>query len=92
MKYKVQFLEAVICDDIVIAKQSKAGLESMLEAKMYPRFSVGESQGTPSYQYLLGMPIYTLTTDTLDKAQEATRREAACIHIIAEQIPSYNVE
>lgn len=70
MKYKVQFLEAVICDDIVIAKQSKAELEATLEAKSYPRFSVSESNGTPSYQYLLGMPIYTLTTDTLDKLRK----------------------
>ena len=70
LKYKVQFLEAVISDDIVVAKQSKAELEATLEAKGYPRFCTGDAQTTPSYRYLLGMPIYTLTTDTLAELRQ----------------------
>jgi DNA topoisomerase-2 len=70
LKYKVQFLEAVISDDIVVAKQSKAELEATLEAKGYPRFCTGDAQMTPSYRYLLGMPIYTLTTDTLAELRQ----------------------
>lgn len=66
IKYKVQFLEAVIADEIVVAKQSKAELIAKLESLGYPQFAIGENQKTPSYNYLLTMPIYTLTTDTLD--------------------------
>jgi DNA topoisomerase II len=64
--YKVKFLEAVITDDIVVAKQSKAELIAKLEEQQYPKFASGDAQKTHNYNYLLTMPIYTLTTDTLD--------------------------
>ena len=64
--YKVKFLEAVITDDIVVAKQSKAELIAKLEEQQYPKFASGDAQKAHNYNYLLTMPIYTLTTDTLD--------------------------
>lgn len=70
IKYKVQFLEAVIADTIVVAKQSKAELIAQLQTLGYPTFAIGESTKTASYNYLLTMPIYTLTTDTLDSLRK----------------------
>lgn len=66
IKYKVQFLEAVIADEIVVAKQSKDELITKLDSMGYPQFAIGDKQKVPSYNYLLTMPIYNLTTDTLE--------------------------
>ena len=65
LTYKVKFIEAVIADEIAVAKQSKCELEDTLQTLQYPTFITSESQKTANYNYLLQMPIYTLTTDTL---------------------------
>jgi len=67
LKFKVQFIEDVIEDKITVAKQTKTQLTSTLETNGYPMFALGENQRTPSYNYLVTMPIYSLTTDTLEK-------------------------
>ena len=79
IKYKVKFLEAVIGDEIVVAKQSKAELITQLETLGYPKFAIGDSQKTSSYNYLLTMPIYTLTTDTLDSLRKQREEKQATL-------------
>ena len=78
IQHKVKFLEAVIADEIIIAKQSKDELITKLSELSYPMFAIGESQKAPSFNYLLNMPLYTLTTDTLDalKKQREDKQHA----------------
>lgn len=86
LKYKVQFLEAVISDDVVVAKQSKAELEATLESKGYPKFHTAEAQSA-SYKYLLGMPIYTLTTDTLAKLRDQREEKQLALTTLDQTTP-----
>ena len=78
LQFKVKFLEAVIADEIVVGKCSKAELESVLATKGYPQFCIGEAKSM-SYQYLLSMPIYTLTTDTLEKLRQQREEKHASL-------------
>ena len=76
LTYKIKFIEAVIADDITVAKQTKSQLIEILETKGYPKFALGDQTKTPSYHYLITMPIYSLTTDTLDALRKMQEEKA----------------
>ena len=79
LRHKVRFIEQIIADEIVVHKRSKAELVVALEEFAYPRLAPeantgigggGGSGETPSYNYLLNMPIYSMTLDTVASLRE----------------------
>ena len=79
LKYKVKFIDDVIADRITVAKQTKTQLSETLEKCGFPMFAIGDNQKTPSYNYLVTMPIYSLTTDTLDKLRKSREETATAL-------------
>jgi DNA topoisomerase-2 len=77
LAHKIKFIDGIVQDTICIAKKTKAELVEMLETMVFPKFATAAG-GTASYNYLLQMPLYSLTTDTLAdlKAQQAQKLEA----------------
>jgi DNA topoisomerase-2 len=61
---KVKFILMVIENKIVINNRKKIDIEQDLVKNEFPKLSTGENV---SYDYLLGMPIYQLTFEKLEK-------------------------
>jgi DNA topoisomerase-2 len=61
---KVRFILMVIENKIVINNRKKVDIEQDLVKNEFPKLSTGENI---SYDYLLGMPIYQLTFEKLEK-------------------------
>jgi DNA topoisomerase-2 len=59
LKTRVRFIEEFIDDKIKIIKKRKVEIEEQLETNKYPRID-------ESYDYLLKMPIYSLSMDKID--------------------------
>jgi DNA topoisomerase II len=69
LNYKVKFILQVINKEIKINNRKKADIESKLFVLKYPKLGKDSS-----YQYLLGMPIYSLT---FEKVQELKKQKNA---------------
>ena len=65
LNYKVKFILQVIKKEIKINNRKKADIESKLFVLKYPKLGKDES-----YQYLLGMPIYSLTFEKVQELQK----------------------
>lgn len=78
LTYKIRFIEEVISDDITVAKQTKPQLIETLQTKGYPMFALGDQKAL-SYNYLITMPIYSLTTDTLDTLRKMHEEKATTL-------------
>tara|TARA_B100001093_G_C26653312_1_gene938477 strand:- start:517 stop:1065 length:549 start_codon:yes stop_codon:yes gene_type:complete len=63
LKIKVRFIDDFINDNIQIIKKRKAEIESQLDAAEYPKID-------ESFDYLLKMPIYSLSLDKLDELNQ----------------------
>lgn len=78
LRHKIRFIEQIIADEIVVHKRSKAELITVLEELQYPRLAHeantgiggGGSGDGVSYNYLLNMPIYSMTLDTVANLRE----------------------
>ena len=57
---KCQFILDIVNDVIVVNKQSKSAIQQQLSDKEYPKFQ-------DSYDYLLKLPIYTLSQEEIDR-------------------------
>ena len=62
ISYKVKFIMLVIDKKLKINNRKKADIESKLFVFKFPKYGK-----EPSYQYLLGMPIYSLTFEKLEE-------------------------
>jgi len=78
---KIKFIDGIVQDTITISKKSKPELILMLEEMKFVRFS---TSGNPlSYNYLLNMPLYSLTTDTLaDLKKQVEQKESTMTNLI----------
>jgi DNA topoisomerase-2 len=56
LSYKVKFILMVVEKKLVVNNRKKAEIENDLEKNKFPKLGQGNN-----YQYLLGMPIYSLT-------------------------------
>jgi len=64
-KVKIRFISDFIDEHIVIIKKRKAEIEQQLTHRKFPKID-------DSYDYLLKMPIYTLSLDKIDELNEKT--------------------
>jgi DNA topoisomerase-2 len=68
LENRVRFVLAIIHDEITVHKKTKAELTALLEELGFDRYSSAED-GTPTFEYLVGMPIYNLTMDNVETLQ-----------------------
>jgi DNA topoisomerase-2 len=61
LKYKMMFIEYVLNKKIIIEKQKKEIIINRLEELKFPKLSENNS-----YDYLLNMPLYSLTLEKID--------------------------
>lgn len=65
LKYKVQFIESIMNDELVIFKKTRKIIIELLEENNYPKFLInGNDQ---SYNYLLDMKIDSFSKEKIDK-------------------------
>ena len=64
-KIKIRFITDFIDENIIIIKKRKTEIEQQLVDNNYPKID-------DSYDYLLKMPIYTLSLDKIDELNEKT--------------------
>lgn len=62
LTWKLKFIKAVVDDEISIGKISKAKLLELLQSNCYPMFD-------SSFNYLLNIPIYDFTLDSINHLQ-----------------------
>jgi DNA topoisomerase-2 len=65
LENKVRFVTGIITDKIIVHKKSKVELNSLLEDLLFDKYSSSED-GNPTFDYLISMPIYNLTTDNVE--------------------------
>jgi DNA topoisomerase-2 len=80
LKERIRFINAVNSNDIVITKRKKTDLESELKAKGFATLD-------DNYDYLLGMKIYTLTTENVQKFEAAIKDKEAELKKLKETSP-----
>jgi DNA topoisomerase-2 len=74
---RVRFIRMVVEEELVVAKRPRAELLAELEALGFRQFG-REGAGPGGYDYLLGMPMWSLTTEKMAEleAEAAAKREA----------------
>ena len=65
IRAKVRFIRGIVEETIVVYKKSTDELSLLLEELSFPKLKASKSATTEGYQYLLGMSIQSLTSDTL---------------------------
>ena len=60
---KVKFIEEFISGDIIISNRKKSDILQQLETREYPKVE-------DSYDYLIKMPIYNLTTERIEELRK----------------------
>ncbi len=68
LKYRRKFIKEVISNKLVISKKQKQVLIEELGEKEYPELSTNINS-KPSYDYLVGMPMWTLTQEKIDELE-----------------------
>ena len=69
LKYRRKFIKQVITGEIIISKKQKNILINELEEKKYPELSTSIN-AKPSYDYLVGMPMWSLTQEKIDELEQ----------------------
>ena len=65
LNYKVKFILMVVEKKLVVNNRKKAEIENDLEKNKFPK--LGQSN---NYQYLLGLPIYSLTYEKIEELKK----------------------
>ena len=68
LKYRRKFIKEVISAQLVISKKPKQVLIDELAEKDYPELATNVNS-KPSYDYLVGMPMWTLTQEKIDEIE-----------------------
>jgi DNA topoisomerase II len=68
LKYRRKFIKEVISNKLIISKKPKAVLIEELGECEYPELSTNINS-KPSYDYLVGMPMWTLTQEKIDELE-----------------------
>lgn len=86
IQFKVRFIEDIYADKIVITKKLKKEIEAQLESATPPylKFNVGDDNDTEgaTYNYLLRMPIHSLSMDTLAQLRKEMEDKQAELNIL----------
>lgn len=69
LKYRIQFINYVISEKIVIHKQLKKNIIAKLEEYKFPQLAIN-IEDKPSFDYLTGMALFALTKDKIDELDE----------------------
>jgi DNA topoisomerase II len=70
LSYKVKFILGVINKEIKINNRKKAIIENKLFVLKFPKLGTNQS-----YQYLLGMPIYSLTYEKVEELKKQQKNK-----------------
>jgi DNA topoisomerase-2 len=68
LKYRRKFIKEVISSKLIIYKKQKQILIDELKEREYPELSTNINF-KPSYDYLVGMPMWTLTQEKIDELE-----------------------
>lgn len=68
LKYRRKFILQVISNQLIISKKQKSALIEELEELEYPELSTSVNS-KPSYDYLVGMPMWSLTQEKIDELE-----------------------
>ncbi len=68
LKYRRKFIKAVISNKLIISKKLKQDLIDELTKLEYPELSTNINT-KPSYDYLVGMPMWSLTQEKIDELE-----------------------
>ena len=68
LKYRRKFIKQVISNDLIISKKQKSALIEELCHLEYPELSTNINS-KPSYDYLVGMPMWSLTQEKIDELE-----------------------
>ena len=68
IKFKVKFIMEIISETLEIRNVKKKTIIDKLVEKNYPKFAIKE--GPASYDYLLGMDLYKLTSDEIEELKK----------------------
>jgi DNA topoisomerase-2 len=68
LKYRRKFIKAVISNKLIISKKQKQVLVEELTELEYPELSTNINS-KPSYDYLVGMPMWSLTQEKIDELE-----------------------
>lgn len=74
ISYKVKFIMMILEKKIKINNKKKKEVEKQLIKYKFPKLNLSETSSKKDYQYLLGMPIYSLT---YEKIEELKKKEKA---------------
>jgi DNA topoisomerase-2 len=65
LEWKMKFIKGVIDGTIIVNNQTKDKISDQLEKQKFPKLSENKS-----YDYLLTMPIYSLSKEKIDELQK----------------------
>eukprot|EP00698_Gefionella_okellyi_P000093 TRINITY_DN1007_c0_g1_i2.p1 TRINITY_DN1007_c0_g1~~TRINITY_DN1007_c0_g1_i2.p1 ORF type:complete len:1424 (-),score=463.63 TRINITY_DN1007_c0_g1_i2:38-4042(-) len=82
LENKVRFITMVIDGDLIIAKKKKAELLAELQAKKF------DTAGTAGYDYLLGMPLWSLTSEKVDELNREKSSKAESLDVLLSTSPA----
>ena len=68
LRYRRKFIKQVISNDLIISKKQKSSLIEELQSLEYPELSTNINS-KPSYDYLVGMPMWSLTQEKIDELE-----------------------
>lgn len=68
LKFRRKFIKEVISNELIISKKQKQILIDELANREYPELSTNINS-KPSYDYLVGMPMWTLTQEKIDELE-----------------------
>jgi len=70
LKFRRRFIKEVISNKLIISKKQKQILIDELSESGYPELSTNINS-KPSYDYLVGLPMWTLTQEKIDELESA---------------------
>jgi DNA topoisomerase-2 len=76
LKEKYRFIHDIVVGDIDLRGQTKASVESILESRQFAKLATTVGKDT-SYDYLVQMPIYSMTQDKLDELKAKLDKKQA---------------
>ena len=69
IKYKVKFIRFIFAGKIIINNKPKIHIMKQLETLKFPQLTLNKND-TPSFNYLLNMPIYSLTKEKIEELEK----------------------
>jgi DNA topoisomerase-2 len=77
ISYKVKFILLIIEKKLVVNNKKKCDIEEELEKLKFPKIGKNKDDiGSGTFNYLLGMPIYNLTTEKIEELKnQQTEKE-----------------